>query len=124
MSLTSLVAPSPAFESVAALVGERLSVSALHQLGGTLGGYSFVKVVVDREQAKIHFLNNARHSFHAIYIGEEILGVPGERDARRSTRTTKPSTTHPAGGSCSAFSRCTRSCFRWKRSRSTRCRPS
>ncbi|OXM61682.1 PEP/pyruvate-binding domain-containing protein [Amycolatopsis vastitatis] len=77
MSLTSVVAPSP--ESVAALVGERLSLSALHQLGGTLGGYSFVKVVVDRENSVIHFLNDARHSFHAIYIGEEILGVPGER---------------------------------------------
>ncbi|MEU4251509.1 PEP/pyruvate-binding domain-containing protein [Amycolatopsis sp. NPDC026612] len=79
MSLTSVVAPSPAPETVAALVGERLSLSALHQLGGTLGGYSFVKVVVDREQAMIHFLNAARHSFHAIYIGEEILGVGEER---------------------------------------------
>ncbi|GAB3143304.1 hypothetical protein GCM10027258_30060 [Amycolatopsis stemonae] len=79
MSLTSVVAPSPAPETVAALVGERLSLSALHQLGGTLGGYSFVKVVVDRETSVIHFLNDARHSFHAIYIGEEILGVPEER---------------------------------------------
>ncbi|WP_370972584.1 PEP/pyruvate-binding domain-containing protein [Amycolatopsis sp. cg9] len=79
MSLTDVVAPSPAPENVAALVGERLSLSALHQLGGTLGGYSFVKVVVDRETSVIHFLNDARHSFHAIYIGEEILGVPGER---------------------------------------------
>src|SRR5690348_11091974 len=79
VSLTSVVAPSPAPETVPALVGERLSVSALHQLGGTLGGCSFVKVVVDREQAKIHFLNNARYSFHAIYIGEEILGVGEER---------------------------------------------
>ncbi len=79
MSLTDVVTPSPAPENVAALVGERLSLSALHQLGGTLGGYSFVKVVVDREKSVIHFLNDARHSFHAIYIGEEILGVPGER---------------------------------------------
>lgn len=79
MSLTSVVAPSPAPETVAALIGERLSLSALQQLGGTLGGYSFVKVVVDRERSVIHFLNNERHSFHAIYIGEEILGVPGER---------------------------------------------
>ncbi|WIY07035.1 PEP/pyruvate-binding domain-containing protein [Amycolatopsis mongoliensis] len=79
MSLTSVVAPSPAPENVAALIGERLSLSALHQLGGTLGGYSFVKVVVDRENSVIHFLNDARHSFHAIYIGEEILGVPEER---------------------------------------------
>ena len=66
-------------ESVAALVGERLSVSALQQLCGTLGGYSFVKVVYDREAGLVHFLNDARHSFHAIYIGEEILGVPEDR---------------------------------------------
>jgi hypothetical protein len=79
VSLTSVVAPSTSPENVAALVGERLSLSALHQLCGTLGGYSFVKVVVDREQREIHFLNDARHSFHAIYIGEEILGVPEER---------------------------------------------
>ncbi|HKN52593.1 MAG TPA: PEP/pyruvate-binding domain-containing protein [Amycolatopsis sp.] len=66
-------------ESAAALVGERLSVSALQQLCGTLGGYSFVKVVHDRETGLVHFLNDARHSFHAIYIGEEILGVPEDR---------------------------------------------
>lgn len=66
-------------EPVAALVGERLSVSALRQLCGTLGGYSYVKVVHDRETGLVHFLNDARHSFHAIYIGEAILGVPEER---------------------------------------------
>jgi hypothetical protein len=38
-----------------------------------------VKVVVDREKSVIHFLNDARHSFHAICVGEEILGVPEER---------------------------------------------
>ncbi|MEV5713322.1 hypothetical protein AB0L41_05465 [Amycolatopsis mediterranei] len=35
--------------------------------------------MVDREQAEIHFVNHARHSFQAIYIGEEILGVGEER---------------------------------------------
>src|SRR5207248_3267259 len=61
-------------ESAAALVGERLSVSALQQLCGTLGGYSFVKVVHDRETGLVHFLNDARHSVHAIYIVREIPG--------------------------------------------------
>jgi len=61
VSLTSVVAPSPE--------------SARHQLGG----YSFVKVVVGRENSVIRFRNDARHSFHAIHIGEEILGGPGER---------------------------------------------
>lgn len=77
MPQASALTESP--ENVTALVGERLSLSALHQLCGTLGGYSYVKVVVDRENSTVHFLNNARHSFHAIYIGEEILGVPEAR---------------------------------------------
>ncbi|MFI6100467.1 PEP/pyruvate-binding domain-containing protein [Lentzea sp. NPDC051213] len=63
---------------VAALVGEQLTLSAFNQLSGSLGGYSFVKVVVDRQNETIHFLNNARHEFHAIYIGEELLGVSSE----------------------------------------------
>ncbi|TWP49142.1 phosphoenolpyruvate synthase [Lentzea tibetensis] len=63
---------------VAALVGEQLTLSAFNQLSGSLGGYSFVKVVVDRQNSTVHFLNNARHAFHAIYIGEEILGVSKE----------------------------------------------
>lgn len=63
---------------VAALVGEQLTLSAFNQLSGNLGGYSFVKVVVDRQNETIHFLNNARHEFHAIYIGEELLGVSFE----------------------------------------------
>ena len=63
---------------VAALVGEQLTLSAFNQLSGSLGGYSFVKVVVDRQSSTIHFLNNARHEFHAIYIGEELLGVSSD----------------------------------------------
>ncbi|MGW4209466.1 PEP/pyruvate-binding domain-containing protein [Lentzea sp. NPDC004789] len=63
---------------VAGLVGEQLTMSAFNQLSGSLGGYSFVKVVVDRHNGTIHFLNNARHEFHAIYIGQEILGIAEE----------------------------------------------
>ncbi|MFD9735426.1 PEP/pyruvate-binding domain-containing protein [Umezawaea sp. NPDC059074] len=67
---------------VAALVGEQLSISAFTQLSGRLGGYSFVKVVVDRANSTIHFLNNAEHQFHAIYIGEQILGVSKDEMGR------------------------------------------
>ncbi|RAS63172.1 pyruvate phosphate dikinase-like enzyme [Lentzea atacamensis] len=66
---------------VAGLVGEQLTMSAFNQLSGSLGGYSFVKVVVDRHNETIHFLNNARNEFHAIYIGQEILGI-GEQEMR------------------------------------------
>ncbi len=67
---------------VAALVGERLTLQAFAQLCGTLGGYPFVKVVVDRPSRTVHFLNNAKYPFHADYIGERLLGLsPGEIDA-------------------------------------------
>lgn len=60
-------------QAVAAVVGERLTLQAFHQLAGVLAGYPFVKVVVDRTQSLIHFINNARYQFHVDYIGEQIL---------------------------------------------------
>lgn len=62
----------------AALVGERLSILNFHQLAGTMGGYSFVKVVVERAGERIHFINNERYAFHADYIAERIKGIPKE----------------------------------------------
>ncbi|MCM2277442.1 MAG: phosphoenolpyruvate synthase [Oligoflexia bacterium] len=59
-----------------ALVGERLSLAAFAQLAGTLAGTSFVKVVVDREGGKTHFINDALYKFHGHYIAEKILGIP------------------------------------------------
>lgn len=60
---------------LSALVGERLTGEAFMQLAGTMGGYSFVKLVVDRPGNTIHFLNHANYQFHAFYIGERILGM-------------------------------------------------
>ncbi|MCM2323668.1 MAG: PEP/pyruvate-binding domain-containing protein [Oligoflexia bacterium] len=59
-----------------ALVNERLTLAAFSQLAGTLGGYSFVKVVVHRPSGGIHFLNNARFPFHAYYIADRLLKIP------------------------------------------------
>lgn len=59
-----------------ALVGERLSLLAFHQLAGNMGGYPFVKVVIERETRRIHFINNERFLFHADYIAECIKGIP------------------------------------------------
>lgn len=58
------------------LVNQRLTLEVFKQLSGQLAGYSFVKIVVDRETKTIHFINHARYEFHAFYIGERILGVP------------------------------------------------
>ncbi len=68
-------------ERLAALVGERLSLEAFSQLAGTLAGYPFVKVLVDKEGTRygktpvVHFLNHARYKFHSDYIAEQILGI-------------------------------------------------
>lgn len=58
------------------LVAERLTVEAFNQLAGKLGGYPFVKIVVDRDTQKIHFINNALYQFHADYVGDHLLKIP------------------------------------------------
>lgn len=66
-----------------ALVGERLTMEAFFQLAGSMGGYSFVKVVVDRKGrgdgadsgGEIHFINHARYQFHAHYVGDHVLKI-------------------------------------------------
>lgn len=60
----------------AALAGEKLTLPAFQQLCGNMAGYPFVKVVVERETRKVHFINNDKYVFHADYIAEEIQGVP------------------------------------------------
>ncbi|MFZ2957747.1 MAG: PEP/pyruvate-binding domain-containing protein [Candidatus Ozemobacteraceae bacterium] len=55
------------------VVGERLSLEAFHQLAGVLAGCLYVKVVVDRKNGQIHFVNNASYQFHSDYIAVEIL---------------------------------------------------
>jgi hypothetical protein len=49
---------------IAAIVGERLTLTAFHQIAGNLAGYPFVKLVVDRPAGIIHFLNSAVYPFH------------------------------------------------------------
>lgn len=58
-----------------ALIDDQLTMTAFTQLAGRLGGYPFVKVVVDRPGGHIHFINDARYSFHADYVAAEILGL-------------------------------------------------
>jgi len=58
-----------------AIVGERLTMAAFSQLSGHLAGYPFVKLVVDRPRATIHFINNAAYAFHGDYIAEHLLNI-------------------------------------------------
>lgn len=70
-------------ESVAALIGSKLSLAAFSQLSGVLTGIPFVKVIVDRSQDLIYFLNHSVYQFHGDYIGEKLLGIPREEVDRR-----------------------------------------
>lgn len=62
-------------EPIAAWIGEKLSWAVFSQLAGNLAGISFVKVVLDQKQGKIHFLNHSCYAFHGDYIGEQLLGI-------------------------------------------------
>ncbi|MFS8103885.1 PEP/pyruvate-binding domain-containing protein [Lentzea alba] len=66
-----------------ALVGERLTLSAFTQLSGTLGGYPFVKVVVDRETGLTHFMDSRENLFHVKYIAAHVLHMPPDELERR-----------------------------------------
>ena len=61
-------------EDIPGLVGQKLTLSAFHQLSSILSGYPFVKVVVDRPNATFHVINSRRYAFHADYIAENLLG--------------------------------------------------
>ncbi len=56
------------------IIGERLTLAAFNQLSGILSGYPYVKLVFDKENKTLHFINNHHCSFHAEYIAENILG--------------------------------------------------
>ena len=70
-------------EPIAAIVGKRLSLEAFRQLSGSLAGYPFVKVVVDRQSHAVHFINHHRYQFHSDYIAEAILETPREELDKR-----------------------------------------
>lgn len=61
---------------ISGVVGQRLQLNVFFQLAGKLAGHPFVKVVVDRVEGRMHFINNNRYPFHADYVGEQILGRP------------------------------------------------
>lgn len=71
----TLETPENLEETVPAIVGERLTLAAFHQLAGRLAGYPFVKLVVDRPSGCIHFINNAAYEMHGEYIAATFLGI-------------------------------------------------
>lgn len=74
----SALAESGSRQEVSSLVNELLTLEAFGALSGRLAGVPFVKVIVEIETGQIHFLNNARYSFHAEYIADKLLKVSHE----------------------------------------------
>lgn len=67
---------NPTISNVQNICNETLSTEAFQQICGHLAGVPFVKVVVDRNQNTVHFLNHAFYSFHANYIADCLLKIP------------------------------------------------
>lgn len=55
------------------IINERLTREAFSSLCGKLAGVPFVKVVVERAEGRVHFLNHQNYKFHSDYIAEQIL---------------------------------------------------
>ena len=55
------------------IINERLSQEAFASLCGRLAGVPYLKVVVERESGRVHFINANCYRFHSDYIAEQIL---------------------------------------------------
>ncbi|MEV7770344.1 PEP/pyruvate-binding domain-containing protein [Kitasatospora sp. NPDC086791] len=55
--------------------GEKLTTQEFSRLAGTVGGYPYVKIVLDRAESVLHFIDSADGMLHVRYIACEILGM-------------------------------------------------
>ncbi|MFJ7905592.1 PEP/pyruvate-binding domain-containing protein [Kitasatospora sp. NPDC096204] len=55
--------------------GEKLTLEEFSGLAGQVGGYPYVKIVLDRDESVLHFIDSADGMLHVRYIGCEILGM-------------------------------------------------
>ncbi|MEU9043614.1 MULTISPECIES: PEP/pyruvate-binding domain-containing protein [unclassified Kitasatospora] len=64
------------------LAGEKLTIQEFSQLAGNVGGYPYVKIVFDRTDEVLHFIDSADGTLHVRYIACEILGMSIDELAR------------------------------------------
>ncbi|MFB7665865.1 PEP/pyruvate-binding domain-containing protein [Kitasatospora sp. NPDC056138] len=55
--------------------GDELTLPVFSQLAGTVGGYPYVKIVIDRTESTIHFIDSTDGILHVHYIARDILGI-------------------------------------------------
>ncbi|MFD0275239.1 PEP/pyruvate-binding domain-containing protein [Kitasatospora sp. NPDC127111] len=64
------------------LAGNRLTLPEFYRLAGRVGGHPYVKIVLDRDESVLHFIDSADGILHVRYIAGEILGMSIEELAR------------------------------------------
>ncbi|MFD8780731.1 PEP/pyruvate-binding domain-containing protein [Kitasatospora sp. NPDC059599] len=57
------------------LTGGSLTLQEFSELAGNVGGYPYVKIVLDRAESVLHFIDGADGTLHVRYIACEILGM-------------------------------------------------
>ncbi|MER7768405.1 PEP/pyruvate-binding domain-containing protein [Kitasatospora sp. NPDC096140] len=64
------------------LTGETLTIQEFSQLAGNVGGYPYVKIVLDRAESVLHFIDSADGTLHVRYIACDVLGMSIDELAR------------------------------------------
>ncbi|MEU8516717.1 PEP/pyruvate-binding domain-containing protein [Kitasatospora sp. NPDC048722] len=64
------------------LPDQQLTLQEFSRLAGQVGGYPYVKVVLDRQESVLHFIDSADGTLHVRYIASEILGMSIDELAR------------------------------------------
>lgn len=64
------------------LPDEQLTLQEFSRLAGQVGGYPYVKIVLDRQESVLHFIDSADGTLHVRYIASEILGMSIDELAR------------------------------------------
>ncbi|MFI2607801.1 PEP/pyruvate-binding domain-containing protein [Kitasatospora sp. NPDC018619] len=65
------------------LPGGKLTLEQFTGLAGQVGGYPYVKIVLDRQESVLHFIDSADGMLHVRYIACEILGMSIDELASR-----------------------------------------
>ncbi|MEU7897122.1 PEP/pyruvate-binding domain-containing protein [Nonomuraea sp. NPDC049152] len=76
--VTTIDQAVPRMTVVPATLDTPLTVPAFLELAGSLAGFPFVKVVVDLDESRFHFIDSTGNPLHVQYIAEHILGEPVE----------------------------------------------
>ncbi|MEU1284219.1 PEP/pyruvate-binding domain-containing protein [Kitasatospora sp. NPDC005856] len=64
-------------------LNEKITLEEFSGLAGTVGGYPYVKIVLDCDESVLHFIDSADGMLHVRYVACEILGMSIDELASR-----------------------------------------